>query len=296
MLGIYKDLSNEDYHAHRGSVSRSALTEFKKSPYHYWASYVKERELKPFKPEQDATDALVFGNAFHTLVLEPESFNDRYIIEPEAQEKAEKPLLLRDVGRDEFEACKARIALQKAKIESDHSEFIHKSYGKVILTNKQFAHLHEMAFAVSSNEQARETIAGAKYEHSIFWNDPETGILCKVRPDIWHEGFLADLKTAGSADARSFQSSIATFGYHIQAAMMREAIRAVHNKDLENFVFVVCEKSYPYCVVPYILEKSAMDKGLEEFQTLLRGLKECRDTNQWPGYPAQTLGLPGWYN
>lgn len=290
MIGIFPNLSNADYHGHKGSVSRSGLMEFKRSPYHYWAAY-----LNPEKPPQEASNALIFGDALHTLVLEPESFLERYIVESEPFAKPEKQPLLRDVGRDAFEAAKKRIAAQKAAIEAEKEEFIARAFGRTIIDEKMFSNLNSIVSSIRSNKHAAETVVGGLVEHSLFWIDKETGVLCKVRPDIWHDNYIADLKSTISADERSFQNTIATYGYHIQAAMQREGIRELTGKDIENFVFIVCEKNYPFCVVPYILDSAAMDKGREEFKSLLRDFKECLDRNEWPSYETKTISLPGWY-
>jgi exodeoxyribonuclease VIII len=143
MLGIYKDLSIEDYHADKTAISRSGLMEFKKSPYHYWANY-----LNPDKPEKEPTDAMILGNAFHTLVLEPNTFDERYLVMPEK-------VLLKDVGREAYDKYKATID----DIENNNAGF-------TVLTKKQMDMLTAMyeSLKIERHKQAYELIAGAEYE------------------------------------------------------------------------------------------------------------------------------------
>src|SRR5688572_15604776 len=102
LSGIQSNLSNDAYHADTDSISRSALMEFKRSPFHYWSLY-----LNPERPQREQTAALTFGNAFHTFILEPQLFNERYVVEPER-------VLLKDVGRDRYDEYKATIAALSA--------------------------------------------------------------------------------------------------------------------------------------------------------------------------------------
>lgn len=278
-LGLFENLSIEDYHGDTSSVSRSGLMAFKKSPFHYWAEY-----LNPNKPPKEPTEAMIFGNAFHTFMLENETFDSRYYVKPEQMLLRE---LVETFGKEDG---RTRYELQKAW----YDDFMSKSSHKTILNEKQVLTLHEMAQALKNHTQAMSTIEGGKFEQSLFWKDKETGQVCKVRPDIWHPNLLGDLKTITSADERTFQRAMVDHGYHIQAAMTREGVREVVGIDIENFVFIVCEKAYPYCVVPYIIDEESMNAGHAEFKRLLHGLKACKDANNWPGYETKTVGLPSW--
>lgn len=65
-------ISNADYHANKEWLGHSALLRLLRSPAHYQA-YLNE-------PERDPTPALLFGQAFHTAVLEPERFASDYAV------------------------------------------------------------------------------------------------------------------------------------------------------------------------------------------------------------------------
>ena len=78
--GIY-DISNEAYHQGPG-ISRSALLEFKKSPYHYWYKY-KNPDYIPESP----TPAQILGHALHTAILEPEKVEEQFVVLPKVDKR-----------------------------------------------------------------------------------------------------------------------------------------------------------------------------------------------------------------
>ena len=74
--GIYS-ISNEEYHSSSG-ISRSGIVEFKHCPKKFWNKYLNPYYIKP-----EPTKALNFGNAFHTAILEPHEYDNRYISKPD---------------------------------------------------------------------------------------------------------------------------------------------------------------------------------------------------------------------
>src|ERR1700733_6786726 len=92
--GIYNDLSSDDYHNDKNSLSRSSIKDFAKNAFYYWSMH-----LNPNRPSRETTDAMIIGSALHTLVLEPQNFLKQYAIEP-------PKMLLKDVGREIYDIYK----------------------------------------------------------------------------------------------------------------------------------------------------------------------------------------------
>lgn len=264
MKGVYKDLSIEEYHADVSAISRTGIMEFRKSPAHYWNAY-----LNPERPAKETTEAMILGNALHTLVLEPKEFDMRYLIAPAVDRRTKE-------GKAIYE------------------EFANNSASFIILTEKQHTQIESMANAIRKHPQANELVSGALYEQSIFWDDPHTGIKCKTRPDIWHENMTVDLKTIISADERTFVRSLIQHGYHMQAAMNREGIYHTGGNDIKTHVFVCVEKEWPWMVAIYILDQSVLDTAHCLLKNTLTDLKACRESNTWEGYSVKTITLPTW--
>ncbi len=75
---------------------------FQKSPFHYWNEYKNIA-----RPRKEPTDAMIFGNAFHTYVLEHKEFAKRYAVEPEHHLLKDLKVQLGDrLGKDRFEMQK----------------------------------------------------------------------------------------------------------------------------------------------------------------------------------------------
>lgn len=270
--GVY-DISIEEYHGGPG-VSRSSLMEIGKSPLHYWHKSINpNREKREPVSMVEKRHALDFGNALHTFVLEQSQYFNRYHILPECNRTT----------RFGKEVYLASIHLAKEKKAQLISEDAHKT----ILSMNQSIEQHPAAPAL---------IQDAFYEKSLFWTDEETGILCKVRPDIWHQNFICDLKTAQSGSENDFKRSIYAFGYHVQAGMIHEALKNVTGVNMKSFLFVVVEKEAPFAVSVYQLDENALEQGIIEFKKLLRKLKECTDNNSWPSYPSALISLPNYAN
>src|SRR3954462_13552126 len=186
--GIYPNLSNEEYHGHTGSISRSAIMDFIESPKKYWANYIN-----PNRPKKEQTPDMVFGEAFHTLILEPYEFHNRFAVEPQL-EKLPKVGLLRDLGREEYDLQKKMRAASQVLNDSWIEQLEATSKGKRILTQADMNILLEMQDSLMNNKRAEELIIGALYEQSYFWEDSHSGLLVKCRTDILHDNLIVDLK------------------------------------------------------------------------------------------------------
>ena len=269
MIGIYPNLSNEQYHAH-DSISRSKLMDFSISPYQYWAMH-----LNPDRPEKKVTDAMEFGTAFHTWMLEQDNFKKQFYVKPE-------PVLLKDSGREAYEAYKELLK----ELSSN---------GRHCLSQDQYDCILDMYKALIDHNQAHELIWGAKaYEQSYFWQDKESGLLVKARPDILHSNMIVDLKTCASASPQAIQRAIVDGGYHTQMAMIRDGIRELEGRDIPNCILVCVEKTYPYAIGIYIIDEQALEIGRLEYKRLLLNLVSCIKSNSWPGHEIQTINLPRW--
>lgn len=258
--GIY-NISSEIYHQGPG-ISRSGLLALKRSPYHYWYKY-----LNPDYKSEPATPAQIFGNALHTFVLEAQQFEQQFFVLPKFDKRTK-------AGAERWKHIQSEMQ------------------GKEILSEDQYQLLQQMAASIKKNKLACQLIENAQIEQSLYWHDPDTDILCKCRPDILHSNMVCDLKTAQDGSPRSFQYAVFDYGYHIQAAMIQEALQQLKQIDVKAFWFVVIEKAAPYVVSTYKLDTTALEKGREEFKNLLLHYQHCLQTNVWPAYPTQEISLP----
>lgn len=258
--GIY-DISSKEYHADNTAISRSMLMQFKRSPLHYWYNYIK-----PQKTECTSTDAMIFGNAVHTMLLEPEKFYETYFV-------------------------LEKLDLRKASDKEKHAELLELNKGKIALKREEYEKIISMKEAFINHPKASKIIHQGKIEQSFFWEDNDTGMLCKARPDIYKGNIIIDLKTTMDASELSFRSSTYKYGYYLQAAMAQEAFKALNEEEMDSFIFIAIEKEPPYAIAIYIIDQASIDKGVKEFKQLLASLKECMEKDEWPSYEEKFLTL-----
>lgn len=256
------DISNEVYHADRSCVSTSGLKEILRSPAHY---------AKYLKGDRKETPTLFLGTAIHARLLEPGLFNQRYVVYSGVKRGKEWK---------EFEASNA---------------------GKLILSEAQFAIIEGIAQSVSQHQSASTLIKGGLKEHTIIWQDEETGIWIKMRPDClsvdFETGICLDVKSTEDASAKEFARSCVTYDYDLQAALYLEGLRKVYKRDFD-FCFLPVEKAEPHGVALYGAPFEMIERGQRRFRQALRTLKACRDSGKWPSYQPEgdyeVLDWPRW--
>lgn len=179
--------------------------------------------------------------------------------------------------------------------------------GYTVLSVDVFNQLLAMRDAVHAHPAAGALLAAEGVaEASIYWNDPETGELCRCRPDFWRQdGIFVDLKSTLDASPEGFARSLADYRYHVQAPWYLTGGQAAHDAGLlpdgwqrpRAFVFIAVEKSAPYAVAVYSLDAATMELGALQMRADLDTLAECKRTGVWPGYGDKiaALSLPDWY-
>lgn len=218
------------------------------------------------RDQKEPTKAMRIGTALHSLVLEGVA-----------------PLV-----RPEFAGTGSRAA--KAEWDAAHE-------GALILSEDEAADVHAMAASISLHPIAGPAFArkDGKPEVSALWTCPETGVECKSRFDWLLPSAIVDLKTTADASADAFARSVASYRYHVQSSFYLQAA-AFCGLPVDHFLFVCVETVPPYAVAIYQLDDEALEIGRRLYLRDLRRLKECRERNEWPGYPTDisTLSLPKW--
>jgi exodeoxyribonuclease VIII len=244
------DIDIKLYHESAG-ISRSGISEFKKSPLHYWQAY-----LSPNRIRKQDTKAMIFGDAVHTKIMEPDLFDDRFAVSKKFD------------GR--------KNAGKAAKIDFEIA-----NQGKKILDTEDYLIIEAIENEVNKHPLINRLIEGGKIERSLFWADSETEILCKARPDIWTNRCLIDIKTTEDSSFNEFIWSIKNYNYHIQAAMQIDAIKEITGKLIHDFIFIVIQKTPPYKPYLYNLDDLCIEYGRQQYKKLLKVLRVCFDTNDW---------------
>jgi exodeoxyribonuclease VIII len=217
---------------------------------------------------------MLLGTAVHCAVLEPATFDQRYCLDLDASKNsnAYKAFALE---------CEAQ---HLTPIAADDRERV-------------FA----MRDSLCRNAQIAEALDGpGRSEVSAWWTDPETGVLCKCRPDrvraAGDGSLLLDLKTTSDASPEAFSKSIANFGYHTQCDWYVDGYARASGKPVHGMLFVVVESEFPYACAAYTLDEAALQQARWQNAQVRRTYKRCSESGIWPGYAEAVtdIGLPRW--
>lgn len=256
---------NQMYHADVSRISKSGLDLIAKCPAKYWHKY-----LDPNREEEKKTDALIVGNAFHVLTLEPDIFPHHFVIKPKFSGTGSV------AKRHEFEA-----------LNSD----------KDIIDMETYDTVRRMRDSVMSHPVAAQLFSVGQAEQVLTWYDLATDAPCKARMDWFNTrmNLIADLKSTEDASDEAFSKSAYKYRYHVQDAFYFDG--AQQSKLRPNgMIFVAVEKKPPYLTNVFYFEDDVRDFARRTYRDDLRTYMQCKATNQWPGYEpkAKALKLPTW--
>jgi hypothetical protein len=218
------------------------------------------------------TDALVLGSAAHEWLLEGETWPQRHFVLPDLHDARTKD------GRDRLAAI-AKDGLRPIKAVD-------------------FEAIKAMREALAAHDFARSAFRHGRAETAMFWRDAIFDVWCRGRLDFlpYSGRVFPDYKTCASAQPDAIRRSIASYGYHQQAAWYVDGIRALGVCDDPIFLFVFQEKAPPYLVTCVALDEDALGWGRQLNERAKGTFRRCLSTGRWPGYADDilTLGLPAW--
>ncbi len=259
--GIYDNIPAADYHAADG-LSSTMLRKFIERPALYKAAI--DGNLPTI-----VSDAMNIGTAYHALMLEPEKFYYSIAVSPKFDRRT-----------------------KQGKLDSEI--FDSDNFGKTIIDEAEYLELRAMQTAFIAAELDK-LIRGGKKEISLFWIHKDTWLLCKARLDYWRQGkYAIDLKSfSGLPSGENFAKDVANYGYHIQQEHYQDGIETL-TAIRDPFYFVVQQKTAPYFAVAHQLGEEFTEIARIERGEAIQQLKECRASNNYPGYESQIIKPPYW--
>lgn len=256
------------------SVSSSGLrTIWSESAAHFYA----RSSLNPNRKPQRDSEAFAVGRLAHKLLLEGrDGLTDEFAIRPD---------------------CWSDWRTKEARVWKDEQTLA----GKTVITEEDLAVVTGMAESLARHPLVKAGILDGKVERSLIWKDAETGIWIKSRPDVIPNasGLVADLKSTTSVTDDALAKSMASFGYHMQAAVVGMALEQVLGLQMEDFALVWVEKAEPFCVRVTTLTPEDLERGRRQVRAALRIMARCLETGHWPGpggdrQDASYLQLPAY--
>ena len=264
-LGIV-EMPAETYHRHNNSLSSTGARQIVNDcP----ATFRYLQDNPQNKREFD------IGTATHLLVLEPEQFGEKTVIVRGHTKKGDY-----SPGYKTDDAIAQRDAAYAAN--------------KTPLLPEELDLVRDMRAALHAHSIASKAFVGGQAEKSLFWRDPEFGVICRTRPDYLppHSRYLVDLKTSASADPADFARSAADLGYYMQASWYLDGLEHITGTRPERFSFVVVSKKPPHLVTVHWVDAEALAWGAIQNRYARGVFAWCMEHDEWPGY-VQQVGKPG---
>lgn len=264
--GVYEGLDIDEYHSGPG-ISKTGLDNINRSPAIFYALH-----MDPHRPVPTAKVGHLEGALAHCAVLEPDQFDQRYIVGP-------------DVSR----ATKAWKEFEAAN--SDRKCIKPDQYEAAMRQAESVRRLPEMG----------ESLQNGRAEVSAYWTDEATGALCRVRPD-WTRDFggsgvvLLDLKTCSDAAPNEFRRQIARKRYHVQDAWYSDGFAKASGRHVLAFIFIAVEDQWPYAASAVLIDEVSRDQGRRDYARNLATYSKCLQSGLWPGFSdaIEIVTLPAW--
>ena len=266
--------TNEHYHSQPG-ISASGLKLMKQSPAHY-------RESKENQKEQ--TDAMWFGELYHTFILEIERFYQDYTVVNPEERPEQRYGMNAKANAAWFESFNNPVRTEThEQLKAMRDVLFRHPYAKALLTKGEAEHSYYCELDIGASNQ----------------------IQARFRPDhVRHDKrIVVDLKTAQDASVDGFRKASANYEYQIQAALYSDLMELVTGETLGyDFFFVAQEKTPPYCFNIFQASPQMLSIGRYEYEILLMLYSYCEETCKWPGYQVfcqnrfgvNELSLPDW--
>jgi len=249
-------MSDSDYFS-VDAISNSDFRLLKESVLHY-----ENKDLFPF-----SNASVELGRAVHKLVLEPETFNNDFVIE-------------------EFEGCD--LNKNSNAYKDARKAWLSCVGDRAIISSDTFEQVKLMARNVKAI--AGGLLQGGVAEHAFFAEFDGVKVKCKADYYNQYLGLVIDLKTTASIS--DFKKSILEYGYGTQSAFYMDVINKAGYKA-KRFVFILVESVAPYMV-------SVQEMNIESVEEGRAIYGEYLDT--WKKYKkdgivnvVKTTGYPEWF-
>jgi exodeoxyribonuclease VIII len=243
--GINPYMTNGDYHADKTWLTSSKLKLLYQDPAKFKAE-VLDGNSTPL-----TGDFLSEGSACHTLILEPEKFDEEYVI---------------------FDGFR-----RQGKV---WEEFEASNTDRTILTTPQHARVKRYVDSIRRRPEALSLFTGGIPEQTMAAE--LQGVKVKARCDYINPelGIIVDLKTSSKpAGVDMFKITIDQYYYQLSAALYMQVAYEVYKKPFD-FYFVVVSKADLQTDV-YKLSRETAAAGHHMVNKALQRYRQCSASNLW---------------
>ena len=296
------------------ALSHSMLSCLAQNPMECKMRYVDD---PPTLPKKDSA-AFALGHAVHCLALEPEKFEERFVVVEkvlsanstagqiaafvldERTAGQELPWIAKPeginrrtkAGQAEWDEFVSDCALKDLKIVDDSDfaramDYVDLVEGRTVLDEQAYADAVACVQALNNHpefaaimEQPRRV--EVPFEFELF------GHRFKAKPDAIIDSMklILDIKTTDDASPHRWQWSAVDYGYHRQQYIYREALHKAKS-EWYRFVFAVVEKpkpstrGIPPTVALYELDDATMEMGEQDTWRLVQDYEDRTANGGW---------------
>ena len=251
--------------------------------------------------ERKDTDDFRLGRATHCAILEPDLFDEEFIVSPDFGNLNSKSGLINKIVFLE-DLVPVDETDMKILVDSDkmidlraHVNWLESVTSHIeIISEKQREAALRASEAVRAHGEARALLRGTRREHIVQWVDESTGIKCKGRIDAVGDSII-DLKKTRHSTVRQILKSAADYDYHGQVAWYHDGATAagiIHGHTLPHVIFVHISNTSTFVDVAVISMgqcPETFEDGRKLYKRLISEYSGCQAANLWPGMAPRTI-------
>jgi exodeoxyribonuclease VIII len=252
-------MPEDEYHALE-RFSSSGIKKLMISAQDFWQSSWMNKDGEEIEKE-----SFNVGSAYHKRILEGKAaFDKAYAVRPK---------------------CDRRTKEGKAI----YANFLAQHPNATEIDEGLKGYIEAAAHRIEHKPHLAQYLKDTKREVTLLWNDPETNVPMKSRLDALRPKLITDLKTFTNANTNiehTCKSHIFKYGYHVQAAVYREAVKQTGNDDPHEVVFLFQQSGRVNNALPIKFGEDLLlaQKGNDIMRAGIRKFAEMYDkfgTSQW---------------
>ena len=223
------------------------------------------------------TDATRLGSAIHAALLEPDRFDEKYILTPiRGAGLLDYKIELQQEG---YVMCSQKMLdIARCARESAHN---HPLFSKLLSGIKQ-EHVEQSFFF----EWMMDSASGPVPRRHRQWMDSKW--MGKMRPDLCRDdiGMWVDIKSTRKIDPYGWCAESAKYGYDVTKAWYQLGIEKCHRKGwieaIDTYLFAVVENDFPCRVEVYEMGGATTSLGVQRMEAALLRIADCLNAGDWP--------------
>lgn len=249
---IIYDMPESDYHALE-RFSSSGIKKLMISAQDFWKSSWMNKDR-----EEDENKTFNIGSAYHKYILEGKAAFDKAY------------------------AVKKKVDGRTKEGKAYNQAWIAEHPNHEIIDEELKGFIEAAAHRIEHKPHLQQYLKDTKREVTFLWNDPETNVPMKSRLDAVRPKLITDLKTFSNSTSdimHTLMTHIFKYGYHVQGAVYREAVKQTGNDDPHDVVFLFQQSGPVNNTIPVKFSEELLlaQKGEDIMRAGIRKFAEMYD-------------------